>query len=73
MEKQNFINECLRVNQILFTMIQHYAGSISAEHGVGLTKKSYLNHTRSEAEIHLMKAIKQVFDPDQIMNPGKIF
>ena len=50
-----------------------YGGSISAEHGVGLSKKPYLSYSRSETEIGLMKAIKMVFDPNRIMNPGKIF
>ncbi|MGZ6442170.1 MAG: FAD-linked oxidase C-terminal domain-containing protein, partial [Pseudobdellovibrionaceae bacterium] len=45
---------------------------ISAEHGVGLTKKSFLSYTRSEAEIEIMRGIKKVFDPDNIMNPGKV-
>ncbi|HMR03354.1 MAG TPA: FAD-linked oxidase C-terminal domain-containing protein, partial [Candidatus Competibacter phosphatis] len=48
-------------------------GSISAEHGVGLTKKPYLRYTRDETEIGYLRAIKQVFDPNGIMNPGKIF
>jgi FAD/FMN-containing dehydrogenase len=53
--------------------VQKYNGSISAEHGVGMTKRDYLTYSRSEAEIGYMKAIKQVFDPNGIMNPGKIF
>ena len=46
---------------------------MSAEHGVGMTKKPYLQYTRSEAEIAYLRGIKQVFDPNGIMNPGKIF
>ena len=40
---------------------------------VGMTKKPYLDYTRSEEEIGYMKALKQVFDPNGIMNPGKLF
>jgi hypothetical protein len=40
---------------------------------VGLTKKPFLGFTRSPEEIAIMKSIKQIFDPDQILNPGKIF
>jgi len=53
--------------------VQRYNGSISAEHGVGMTKKPYLTYTRSEVEVAYLKAIKQVFDPKNVMNPGKIF
>jgi FAD/FMN-containing dehydrogenase len=53
--------------------VEKYNGSISAEHGVGMTKRDYLGYSRSEAEIAVMKAIKAVFDPNGIMNPGKIF
>lgn len=72
MSKEDFVKECRQVDVHVFTAVQKQKGSISAEHGVGLTKKSFLNFTRSEAEIELMRGIKKVFDPDQIMNPGKV-
>ena len=62
----------LKVDELVFTAVQKQLGSISAEHGVGLTKKSFLHFTRSESEIQLMKQIKLIFDPDHIMNPGKV-
>jgi FAD/FMN-containing dehydrogenase len=52
--------------------VARHGGSISAEHGVGLLKKPYLHYSRSPAEIALMAQIKRVFDPDGIMNPGKL-
>ncbi len=70
--KEQFYKECQSMDQKLFEVIQKYSGSISAEHGVGLTKKKYLNYTRSEAEIQIMKGIKKIFDPDGILNPGKL-
>lgn len=70
---EEFIKKCKQVDQVMFNMIQRLEGSISAEHGVGLVKKAFLSHSRSAAEISLMKQIKSVFDPDHIMNPGKIF
>lgn len=73
MTKENFVTECRKVDQLIFATIKKYQGSISAEHGVGLTKKSFLNFTRSNAEIELMKQVKKVFDPDLIINPGKLF
>jgi FAD/FMN-containing dehydrogenase len=57
----------------LYGMIKHYNGSISAEHGIGLLKKPYLLYTRSPQEIEYMKSIKKIFDPNNILNPGKIF
>ncbi|WP_312234528.1 FAD-linked oxidase C-terminal domain-containing protein, partial [Stutzerimonas nitrititolerans] len=57
----------------VFETVEKYNGSISAEHGVGMTKRDYLAYSRSEPEIAYMKAIKAAFDPNGIMNPGKIF
>lgn len=72
MSKEEFVQECRKVDVLVFETVKKYQGSISAEHGVGLTKKSFLHYTRSAAEIELMKGIKKVFDPDHIMNPGKV-
>ncbi len=48
-------------------------GEISGEHGIGYVKKDYILLSTSEAEIKLMMRIKQAFDPNKILNPGKIF
>ncbi len=69
----DFIRDCERVTTLLAEVLQRHEGSISAEHGIGLVKKPYLIGTRSLEEIALMRGIKQVFDPDGIMNPGKVF
>ncbi|MBC7371163.1 MAG: FAD-binding oxidoreductase [Bdellovibrionaceae bacterium] len=73
MTKEDFVQECKRVDVLIFEAIMKQKGSISAEHGVGLTKKPFLKFTRSQSEIDMMKGIKRVFDPDNIMNPGKVF
>ena len=70
---EDFLKKCKEVDEKLFATIKHFDGSISAEHGVGLTKKPFLTYTRSQEEIQLMREVKKVFDPDGIMNPGKIF
>ena len=70
---EEFKARCDAVSPLIFDVVQTHGGSISAEHGVGLLKKGYLHYTRSHAEIELMRGIKAVFDPDGIMNPGKIF
>lgn len=69
----DFHERCHQVSQWVFDIVQRYQGSVSAEHGVGLLKKDYLQYGRGAAEIALMKQIKTVFDPNGIMNPGKIF
>ena len=73
LDREQFLKKCSHANDLLFEVIRDLNGSISAEHGVGLVKKPYLEFTRSAEEIALMKGIKAVFDPDQIMNPGKVF
>lgn len=72
MSKEDFVKECRGVDALVFKSVQKQTGSISAEHGVGLTKKSFLTFSRSQQEIDLMIGIKKVFDPDLIMNPGKV-
>ncbi|WP_028693290.1 FAD-binding oxidoreductase [Pseudomonas cremoricolorata] len=73
LDKAAFFARCATVNQWVFEIVERYQGSISAEHGVGMTKRDYLHYSRSPAEIACMKAIKAVFDPNGILNPGKIF
>jgi FAD/FMN-containing dehydrogenase len=57
----------------VFETVEKYGGSVSAEHGVGMTKKPYLNYSRSDTEIDYLREVKKVFDPNNIMNRGKIF
>ncbi|MBF0658099.1 FAD-binding oxidoreductase [Psychrobacter sp. NG25] len=73
MSKDDFFAECQVVNKYVFETVQKYGGSVSAEHGVGMTKKPYLHYSRSETEIEYLKEVKKVFDPKNIMNRGKIF
>lgn len=73
LSKQAFIHACEQVNDRVFEIVDRYQGSISAEHGIGLLKKPYLHYSRSEAEIAIMKSIRLVFDPQKILNPGKLW
>jgi len=73
LSKDEFFAKCAVVNKWVFETVQKYNGSISAEHGVGMTKRDYLGYSRSAEEIAYMQAVKAVFDPNGIMNPGKIF
>lgn len=72
-EFSDFYKACQRVDTMLYEVVQKYGGSVSAEHGVGLTKKPFLSYSRGPEEIAIMRSIKKVLDPDGIMNPGKLF
>lgn len=57
----------------VFDCVAKSGGSISAEHGIGLDKKAYLHLTRAPAELAAMRRLKAAFDPNNILNPGRIF
>lgn len=61
------------VERIVYAPLKSMYSSVSAEHGIGLAKKKWLEFSKSPAEIALMKSIKKLIDPNNIMNPGKIF
>jgi len=60
------------INSVVYSPLKKYKGSLSAEHGIGLHKKEYLQTSRSEEEIKLMEKLKTMFDPKNILNPGRI-
>lgn len=60
-------------NRIVHDITKGFAGSISAEHGIGLLKREELPHYKAPLELALMRKLKQALDPQGIMNPGKIF
>lgn len=57
----------------IFNMTLDLGGTISGEHGVGITKASYISMEIKKHELALMKGIKNIFDPKGLLNPGKIF
>jgi glycolate oxidase len=57
----------------MFLLVKDLGGTISGEHGIGLIQKKYLDVVFDEANIRLMRDIKKIFDPNNILNPGKIF
>lgn len=60
------------LDRIVYALVRQMGGSISAEHGIGMLKRPYLGFTRSDAEIGLMRRLKAAFDPQHLLNPGKV-
>lgn len=57
----------------LFTLVHSLGGTISGEHGIGLVQKSFMDIVFNPVQLDIMRGIKKVFDPNGIMNTGKIF
>lgn len=57
----------------LFILVKSIGGTISGEHGIGLIQKPYMDIVFRDANLRLMREIKKAFDPNNILNPGKIF
>lgn len=62
-----------RVRKELYEDAIARGGTISGEHGIGITKREYLPLVVEQKQMELMRAIKKIFDPNNILNPGKIF
>ncbi len=69
----NFEGLKKRIKEMVYSDVSRRCGSISAEHGIGIERKAELAAVKSTEELALMKKIKRAFDPDNLMNPGKIF
>lgn len=57
----------------IFEKVVELGGTLSGEHGIGIAKKDYMHLAMKETNLELMRGIKKVFDPNGILNPGKIF
>ncbi len=66
-------NELPKGIREIFQLCAALGGTISGEHGIGLVQKSYMDIVFNETQINLQKGIKKLFDPNMILNPGKIF
>jgi FAD/FMN-containing dehydrogenase len=71
-DRAEFLRKTKEADHAIFSLVQKHHGSISAEHGIGLLKKDYLRYSRTPEEIALMKGMKRLFDPTNLLNPGKI-
>jgi glycolate oxidase len=62
-----------QASEALYRLAISLGGTITGEHGIGVTRRHYLPLALDETQIAIMRSIRQVFDPNHILNPGKIF
>ena len=67
------VKQCEIAKKRLFEHVIQLSGTLSGEHGIGITKAGYLPLELDENSLKMMRQIKNLFDPKNIMNPGKIF
>ncbi len=65
--------EVIPALKALFQLVKSLGGTISGEHGIGLIQKEFMDIVFDETQLELMRGIKKVFDPNNILNSGKIF
>ena len=71
-DRERFLARAGEVRRAIHDLVREFAGSFSAEHGVGRLKVGELERYASPVELELMRAVKRGFDPHGIMNPGKV-
>jgi FAD/FMN-containing dehydrogenase len=71
MDKSAYLDKWHDMNAVVFHVVAKYEGSISAEHGIGRLKRDDMLKIKSPVELEMMRSIKRLFDPLNIMNPGK--
>jgi FAD/FMN-containing dehydrogenase len=72
MDRAIFLSHWEALNAAVHEIVLDLGGSISAEHGIGRMKRDLLAHAKQPVELDLMRKIKQAFDPNSILNPGKL-
>lgn len=72
MSDMQFIEQQEEVNRVVHNSVHRFAGSISAEHGLGELKRDEIRRYKSDVEMRLMRTLKQALDPLNLLNPGKV-
>ena len=73
MTDENWNTEVTKGIREIFELTVSLKGTLSGEHGIGFVQKNYMDIAFSKVQLQLMKGIKSIFDPNSILNPGKIF
>lgn len=73
LENENDFKALAAAKSELYALVTSLGGTISSEHGVGIEKLSYVEKTLDSNSLEYMKRIKMLFDPNNILNPGKVF
>ena len=73
MTDENWDTEVTKGIREIFELTVSLKGTLSGEHGIGFVQKHYMNIAFNKTQLQLMKSIKKVFDPNEVLNPGKIF
>ena len=71
-DRAEFLARWNEVNTAVFAVVKKFDGSISAEHGVGVMKRDLLPSVKDPVALDLMRKIKNLLDPNNILNPGKV-
>jgi FAD/FMN-containing dehydrogenase len=71
-DRAQFLARWNEVNAAVFAVVKKFAGSISAEHGIGVMKRDILPSVKDPVALDLMRKIKRLLDPNNILNPGKV-
>jgi len=71
-DRTHFLASAKRTDLELFEVLRKFHGSVSAEHGIGVLKRHAIQFSRTPEELALMRGLKAVFDPQGLLNPGKL-
>ncbi|CAN5277181.1 FAD-binding oxidoreductase [soil metagenome] len=71
MDKAAFLAKWDEMNEVVYDVVLRHGGTISAEHGIGRLKRAMMARIKSPVELGMMRGLKQLFDPLNILNPGK--
>jgi D-lactate dehydrogenase (cytochrome) len=71
-DKAGYLSQWAEMNRVVHDLVMSMNGSISAEHGIGRLKVDEMKHYKDPVELDLMRRLKRAFDPENLMNPGKV-